>query len=178
MDIALPDRPLTGSHILLRTFRASDESALRSAADDELIQKYTFPRLDVTSGEKNVWVQTKLNAPADGTARLAIADLADTQLLGAISLHIEAPGVAQSGFWIVPEHRRHGYAADAVGLISEWAFASHSVLRMELFIDHNNLASQGVARSAHHVHEANVNYRISADVMRNVQVWSLERHAS
>ncbi|MFB9840004.1 GNAT family N-acetyltransferase [Actinoallomurus acaciae] len=56
-------------------------------------------------------------------------------------------GVAETGYWIGPADRRHGYVTEAVREVARYAFGL-GLHRLELFAATGNIASQRVAERA------------------------------
>ena len=50
------------------------------------------------------------------------------------------------GYWVAPEQRRRGAASRSVRLLTDWAFDTLGIVRVQLMADRRNDASQAVAR--------------------------------
>jgi RimJ/RimL family protein N-acetyltransferase len=50
------------------------------------------------------------------------------------------------GYWVAPEQRRRGAASGAVRHITQWAFTTLGLVRVQLMADQRNVPSQAVAR--------------------------------
>jgi RimJ/RimL family protein N-acetyltransferase len=89
----------------------------------------------------------------------AVVERATGRLVGSANLDLEPRAAdGEIGYWIAPDARGNGYAAEATGLLTTWAFAL-GVQRIRLLCDVRNGASlrtamaagfafEGVARSA------------------------------
>jgi [ribosomal protein S5]-alanine N-acetyltransferase len=76
---------------------------------------------------------------------LVIADAADDTYLGEILLFAHEHNCAEIAYVITSDARGRGIATEAVRLLTDWAFASLALARLQLKIDPNNIASIRVA---------------------------------
>ena len=58
------------------------------------------------------------------------------------------PGVAETGYWVIPRARGRGLAARAVRLVSGWALGDAGLARVQALVEPENEASQRVLRAA------------------------------
>ena len=146
-----PYRPveLRTERLLLRAFRDEDAPSLLAYARDPMVvawdQEHTPDleaavtrarnRVDWSSGELAAW---------------AITDLEDREVLGGIVLSdVDAVALsAEVGYGLMPESRGHGYTAEALRRVTEWAFTETGLSRIELRHAVGNAASCAVARAA------------------------------
>ena len=86
---------------------------------------------------------------------LAITGARSDELLGSITLSSveRVHGRAMVSFWIAPEARGQGVAAEALWLLAGWAFGSLGLARLELFIEPDNIASRRAAERCGFVRE-------------------------
>jgi RimJ/RimL family protein N-acetyltransferase len=149
-----PDPPLTDGVIRLREFRAGDAPAVARACADPVIARF-IPRMPVpyTIEDADAYVAHSVD---DQDVHLAISPADGDELLGAIGLTIiEADtAAADTGYWIVPEHRGKGVATGALRLFSRWAIPELGLARLQLQTLADNAASQTVARRAGFTREA------------------------
>lgn len=146
-----PYRPveLRTERLLLRAFRDDDATSLLAYAKDPMVvawdQEHTPDleaavtrarnRADWSTGELAAW---------------AIADLEDREVLGGIVLSdVDAVALsAEVGYGLMPEGRGHGYTAEALRRVSQWAFTETGLNRIELRHAVGNAASCAVAHAA------------------------------
>ena len=57
---------------------------------------------------------------------------------------IDANGISEIGYGILPEYQRKGYATEAVNAVVEWAFQSGNVVSVEAETEEDNVASKRV----------------------------------
>ncbi|WP_144121982.1 GNAT family N-acetyltransferase [Catellatospora sichuanensis] len=149
-----PREPLTidGGTVRLRPWRIRDADQLRAACDDPVTAHfmaampapYTMEhaRWWITEGSPENW-QT-------GGASWAVVDPVTDEVLGGAGLShlLEDRRQAEVGYWVAPWARRRGVATAAARAITDWAFGTLGMIRMELFTVPDNAASQRVALAA------------------------------
>lgn len=160
--------PLTSSRLLIRAFTASDLDAAVAVFDIGYSD-----RIDTTPeaiGKRQAWLDyiianeqqlATLDQPPYGER--AIVDTASQQVIGAIGFvpcvdqfglvgigHNDGYSQAEVGlFWtIIPTHRRQGYASEAARMMIDYAVGTLGLRRIIATTEHDNIASQGVMRSA------------------------------
>lgn len=172
---------LSDGVVTLRPWTRSDAGFLAQASADPDIQRYNG-ELDrqghpapppSTADAEAVIDEFEANWRAftqRGTApRVAFAttDARTGELAGCCGVDDWSKAdVAQIGYWIAPEARRHGFAGRAAVLLKEWLF-EQGAARVFLTIVAGNEGSVAVARRAGFVHEG---------TMRAHGVWQGERH--
>jgi ribosomal-protein-alanine N-acetyltransferase len=82
------------------------------------------------------------------TRAFAARDARSGELVGGCEIRLREHGIAELSYWVFPSNRGRGMACRAVRLACDYAFADLGVERVELYIEPDNLASRGVARSA------------------------------
>lgn len=82
------------------------------------------------------------------TRTFAVRKASTGLLVGGCQVRLKSSNLAQMSYWIFPLHRRRGFAARALRLGAAFAIEEMGVDRVELEIEPNNEASQGVARRA------------------------------
>jgi RimJ/RimL family protein N-acetyltransferase len=92
--------------------------------------------------------------------------------LGEVLIFLRTPEAAEAGtgeiaYVVAPAARGRGIASTALGLFSEWAFASLGLARLQLFIRPDNLASRRVAEKAGYTYEGTLR---SAKLIRGKRV--------
>ena len=68
--------------------------------------------------------------------------------VGAVFLEEGGAGIGNAGYWVLAEHRGHGYAARGLRLAARWALRSVGWERIQLWIEPDNEASLRVAQTA------------------------------
>ena len=140
---------LRTERLLLRRYRESDAEAILAHAQDPVVQQWN--PIEPTDLEA---ARTRAVAWADWShakaAVWAVADADDTRLLGGVTLHsLDAVNAgAEVGYALVAAARGHGYATEAVQAVTDWAFATLPVHRIELLHAVANTESCGVAERA------------------------------
>jgi RimJ/RimL family protein N-acetyltransferase len=92
--------------------------------------------------------------------------------LGEVLIFLRTPEAAEAGtgeiaYVVAPAARGRGIASTALGLFSEWAFASLGLARLQLFIRPDNLASRRVAEKTGYTYEGTLR---SAKLIRGKRV--------
>jgi RimJ/RimL family protein N-acetyltransferase len=145
--LAFPDPPLGDGRTRLRPWSAADISAIVSACQDPLTQRF-ITELPSPYGETDAreWLAAQEPTRLEGDGiDLAVVD-PEGRVLGAIGLRLSnKQRSAEVGYWLAPEARGQGHAARALRLLSGWLFSTLGVERLELTTDPENLASQRVA---------------------------------
>jgi RimJ/RimL family protein N-acetyltransferase len=133
-----PDLRLAANGVVLRVPDDGDASWIKEAHNEPDIARFI-----VETPPPRRWASST-------EAEFAIADAADAEPLGLVSLRIAErdPGLAAVGYWLRPEARGRGAATAAVQLIARWAFDELGVERLELTTAPENVASQSVAERA------------------------------
>ncbi|MCW2966976.1 MAG: N-acetyltransferase [Solirubrobacteraceae bacterium] len=137
---------LTDGVVALRHWREDDvEACVRGTNDPEVVRWTRVPENNTAA-----MAREHLFAEDEHEMRLAVADAATDELLGAVSLlRVDAENRrAELGYWVAAEHRGRGVAVRAVALMAAWAFAERGLARLELHIDLENAASRRVAEKA------------------------------
>lgn len=73
--------------------------------------------------------------------------------VGAIFLEYSDSGRGDIGYWVLSQHRGHGYATRGLRLAARWAVKALSWARVQLWIEPDNTPSLRVARAAGFVEE-------------------------
>jgi ribosomal-protein-alanine N-acetyltransferase len=138
---------LDGDRCRVRSFRFDDEVDLARAANDRRIwlnlrDRFPFP---YTREDARDWLAyCATQRPELG---FAIADLDSDRPVGGIGLELRGDVYARTaeiGYWLSPTHWGRGLATCAVSLVSDWAFASLDILRLEAGVFSWNPASAKV----------------------------------
>ena len=144
-----PQPTLTGAHVRLRAWRAEDVDAVFAACQDAEIQRWT--QVPVPYARENAEEFVGNIAPGtwdQGGGLFAVELREGGSLAGSIGLFPPHDGFAEAGYWTGPEHRGRGFTAEALGLLTTWAFEDAGLRRVELVVDPDNAGSRGVAERA------------------------------
>lgn len=140
---------LTGdSGLLLRPFRNADTGAVARAYQDPDVRFWNFRRID-DEADAARWIEHQREGwAAETVASWAIAN--KRTLLGRIALNnVKLTfGVAEVGYWMLPEARGRGAAGTALAMVTEWALHELGLHRINLYHSIANPASCRVAEKA------------------------------
>jgi RimJ/RimL family protein N-acetyltransferase len=139
---------LRGKRVILRPWRLEDVPAVTAACQDAEIARW-LALVPQPYGEADArfYIEQCL-ASADDRRPFAIDDASTGDLAGAIDLRISHLKTGHVGYWVAPQARGRGVAADALVTLSRWAFDSLGLGRMELVTDPENVPSQRAAEKA------------------------------
>ncbi len=140
---------LQGSLCRLRGLTLADAPALRRHADDPAVAINLFEGFPspYTLTEAERWCGTMHREPIFGHVwGIAVGG----EVIGCVSVRPDAGWMrcnAEVGYWIGQAHWRRGIASEALGLVSDWAWANlPEVTRLYAPIFARNNGSQAVAR--------------------------------
>lgn len=171
--ILYPDPPLTGETFVLRRFRARDFDDAVAAREDREATRWVNAIRFPAGGAMARFLEAQRRR---GTLlHFAIVDHADGGYLGEIILFLRSPQAAELdigeiAYVIAPAARGRGIAPEAVRLLSEWAFSTLGLARLQLSIAPENAPSVRVAEKAHYRYEGLLR---SLKVIRGERVDSL-----
>ena len=147
-ELSFPDPPLRFGGIVLRPWRESDVPAIVAAGSDPPVARFipTIPS-PYTEEDARRWLESQAPSRLAGHGlEMAIADVANDEVLGAIAAHVNTLRLSASvGYWLAPAARGHGYTTMAVRLLCGWLFETLDLGRIELTTDPENAPSQRVA---------------------------------
>ena len=142
---------LTDGVVLVDRFTDADVDALWAGEDDGYVRRSRLPgpftRRDIANQIRQWQDQWRLG----GTRRaLAVRETGSRRLVGGCVLEIRPDDdeIAELSYWVFPPYRRRAYATRSVELACRYAFDDLAVVRMELYIEPTNSASQRVATKA------------------------------
>lgn len=156
-ELPLPDPPLGSGALALRAWAATDVPAVVAACQDPLIARFaaTVPS-PYDEADARAWLASQDPARHAGSrVELAIVSVESDEPLGSIALSSVEPmhSRAMVSYWVVPEARGQGVAIEAVQLLAGWALGQLGLMRLEMFIEPENVASQRVAERCGFVRE-------------------------
>lgn len=138
--------------VFLRLPADSDVAWITEACADRELSRWTpaMPHPYSEDDARSFVEHAKARWEEGGGATFAIAEAANRDGLGVISLHLTAtdPGLAGIGYWLREEGRGRGAATAAVKLVAGWAFTALGVERLHLTTLPDNAPSQRVAERA------------------------------
>jgi RimJ/RimL family protein N-acetyltransferase len=151
-----PPEPLETGLVRLREWTDDDRDSLVAMANDETIRRWTRVPAPYTGRHADEWFAFTRGARAAGhQAAFAAVAPGDGELLGSIDLRIHPadPAIGELGYMVGPRARGRGVAAQAVELVTGWAFDSLGIERMEILVDPRNEPSVRVAEAAGYSYE-------------------------
>lgn len=140
---------LRSERLLLRATRETDAQALFDYAHDPVASIWDpedTPDLEAAK-ERARW---RADWSSGNIAVWTIADPGDSVILGGIQLFDVSAGSlhATTGYGLMPTARGHGYAAEALRMVCEWAFDTTTLNRIQLMHAIENQGSCAVATAA------------------------------
>jgi RimJ/RimL family protein N-acetyltransferase len=143
MGLRPPDPPLTDDIVSLRPLAVTDIATVEAALLDPKICRW-FDNRGVTAREVVERAVTRWQA--EEAAEFAVLDAGEC--VGSLWLTLGADGRATVGYWLLQAGRGKGLVAQALVLVSRWAFGELGVKRIGLLADPRNVASVRVAERA------------------------------
>jgi RimJ/RimL family protein N-acetyltransferase len=147
---SFPDPALTDGVVRVRRIDDGDVDALVTACRDPLIKRFTSAIPDpYREADARHWIAVhERNLEAE--VPLGVEEVATGAFAGTTGLHsaVWHHRRADVGYWTAPEARGRGLTARALTLVVEWAFAEFDLVRIGLYCDVENVASQRVAEAA------------------------------
>ena len=148
--------PLSDGVVSLRPWHLADAPAVTAACQDPEIPRWTRVPTPYTEADACEWLEDEPHRwHAGESAELAVVNAISGDLLGAVALlaiHWEDRR-ATIGYWVAAEARRRGVAHRAVWLLSDWAFQSLDLVRLQIIAEAENVASCRVAEASGFVPE-------------------------
>jgi RimJ/RimL family protein N-acetyltransferase len=146
-DLVPPDPPLAGAQVALRPFRSSDAAAIADACRDPDIPRFTMMPAGLTEDQARKWVERGVEWWPRGVARFAVTLPPSDGCAGQVGIQFDlAARRAEAFYWLDRRARGRGIAAEALGLVTEWAFRDHGIVRVQLVTHVDNERSQRVAQ--------------------------------
>ena len=136
--------------LVLRPFREDDVDPVLAACQSPDIARWIAAvSVPYTRADAVGWVTGEAPAMRREGTGLTVAIEADGRLVGSAGVHRigQHPMGPEIGYWIAPEARGNGYAAEAAHALAEWAIGL-GAHRVYLVADVLNTGSQAVARRA------------------------------
>jgi RimJ/RimL family protein N-acetyltransferase len=145
--VELDDVELSGERLLLRAWRPADADPVCEAMQDPDMHRFlALPRPYTREDALRFVSRTAVDPRRDGSAlECAVVERRSGRLVGSGALRLT--GDPEIGYWIAPDARGRGYAAEVTGVLSRWGFGL-GLRRVRLACDVRNLASARTALSA------------------------------
>jgi RimJ/RimL family protein N-acetyltransferase len=145
--VEIDDLELTGERLLLRRWRPADADRLYAIMQDPTMGQFLALPTPYSRDEARRWVgQLGDEGRREGTGLgCAVVEIVSGRLVGSAAIRLT--GDPEIGYWVAPDARGAGYAAEATRVLSAWGFAL-GLPRIQLMCDVGNLASARTALSA------------------------------
>ena len=144
-----PQPTQTGPRVRLRPWRADDVDAVFAACQDAEIQRWTQVPVPYVRGDAEEFVSSiAADTWARGGGLFAVEPRDGGPLMGSIGLFPPSDSYAEAGYWTALRGRRQGFTAEALRVLTAWAFDDLGLRRVELHVDPENAGSRGVAERA------------------------------
>jgi RimJ/RimL family protein N-acetyltransferase len=149
--VSPPDPALTDGRIRLQPLTQADLVDALAMCDDDDTKRFTYLPTDADEEWAEGWLRRYEEGWADGSrAGFSIRDGETDAFLGfAAIVWLDLQGEqGEIGYVVTPHARGRGSAAAAVKLLTQWAFETLGLKRLELRIDVDNPGSARVAERA------------------------------
>jgi ribosomal-protein-alanine N-acetyltransferase len=148
----------------LREWRKGDiESLVRHANNIKIWRNLhdAFPH-PYTRADAEIWIQQTSTVPT-GMIYAIVVDGDAVGGIGITPMKLEHRRTAAIGYWLSETHWGRGITTEALRAMTEIAFASFDLARLEAFVFEWNLASTRVLEKAGYTREARMKKRITKD---------------
>lgn len=140
---------LSDGVVTLRPWRDSDLDAAVEICQDAEIARWTRVPSPYGEADGRQFLEQAQRSFESGTEyAFAVVEAPNGALIGSISAKIVASGVAEVGYFVRGGRRRKGIGTRAVRLISRWALEDLGLVRLQITVLRDNVASQRLAESA------------------------------
>jgi RimJ/RimL family protein N-acetyltransferase len=166
---------IVAGRLQLRPFLPSDVAAVYAACQDPEIQRWTTVPVPYERHHAEEYVRDNtVEGWAAGTGRsYAVTDATTGALLGSVGL-VEYDGAertAELGYWVAPDARGQGVAAQASAALARWCFGALGVARLQWLAEVGNVASRRAAERAGFTVEGVLRDRIRARDGSRADAW-------
>ena len=119
------DPPLTDGVVTLRPWTADDVDVLVECLNEPEIARWID---QIPQPYTEADARAFLAGGSDAFARFAVTDANAGTVLGGVGVHrVDAPGVAEIGYWARAEARGRGLTSRAAALAARWAIGAPGV---------------------------------------------------
>lgn len=180
----LPDRlPTLGlGSVRLRKFDVRDVHLVVSAANDPLIPLITTVPTSGIESDAVAYIERQHARLVDGTGfSFAIAKAESDEAVGQIGLWLRdiEDGRATVGYWVGPDHRRHGYLTDALEALTTWGLGLDGVERLQLSVEPWNEGSWRAAERCGYMREGLLrSWQRVGSARKDMYMYSLVREST
>lgn len=158
-SISALEQPLEDGVIQLRHWEPVDAQLRVRAGHDPDVLRYTSVPAAPTEAEALAWILRQREDLAGGVAAyFAVTCLPSHVAVGSVGLvrFDWDNDRGEVGYWVERGSRARGLARRAMGLLTEWAFSTLALARLDLFTNVDNLASMKVAEAAGFLYEGHL----------------------
>ncbi|KAA1378449.1 GNAT family N-acetyltransferase [Aeromicrobium fastidiosum] len=162
--------------LVLRDFTRGDVALVQSASTTSIPDTTTVPS---TAGvaEALEYIERQQGRLSSGRSyAYCVARAGDDVAVGYVGLNLRNVdrGRASLGYWVGQDHRGHGYAAQALTGLAQWASCVLEIPRLELYVEPRNVASIRTAERAGFEREGLLrSWETVAGVRRDMWMYSL-----
>ena len=143
-----PQPTLTDGVVLLRPWRDEDIEIARAGHDEEIAQRFGFDDVVPTREQQAEAVARWRAGYADNRSTVNFLVEADGVPVGLVEVRTKEDGVGELSWVLYAGHRGQGYATRAVRLLVDYAFEQLGLLRVEAYVNTENVRSHRVATRA------------------------------
>ncbi|HYU31956.1 MAG TPA: GNAT family N-acetyltransferase [Thermoanaerobaculia bacterium] len=152
-------------HITLRPYRVEDAPALHEAVLSSVAEIRPFGswcHAGLTLDDLRAWIEAQVQAYENLSAFEHAIVAEGGALLGGCGLNQidDVNRRANLGYWVRSSATRRGVATEAIRQLVEWAFANTDLVRLEVLVAADNLASLRAAEKAGAVREGVLRSRL------------------
>lgn len=139
---------LAGPRLTLRPWQLTDAARVHEIMQDSAMDEFlALPRPYERQVAERFVAELGREGRAAGTGiDSAAVETATGRVVGSATLRLT--GDQDVGYWVAPDAQGHGYAAEAVRVLTDWAFAYGRLHRVQLRCDVRNVASAHTALAA------------------------------
>lgn len=135
-----------GQRVVLRPFRIADADDIAESCRDPDIPRFTLTPQAMTSDQAREWIERRLELWRNGLFSFTITISPKDRCVGQVGVHLEQRSRrAETFYWLDRRVRGHGFATEALDVVTRWSFEEFDVVRTHLITHLDNTASQGVA---------------------------------
>lgn len=149
--VRVPASP-AGPELVLGQWTDAHVDALVGIYGDPDLRRWTSVRVRDRDGAV-AWVAAQRDGWESGERMSFAVQDGDGQLVGCVVVKKPATA-AEVGYWTAADARGRGVATRSVDAVSEWAFATYGIDRLELRHQVDNVASCRVAEKAGYVYHS------------------------
>ena len=162
------------ARVSIRLLGEDDLAFLSEVVSDESTRRFTRIPEPPPAGFAQTWFGAYQAGRTDGTREAFVVVEGGTAVGLALAPSIDREAAtAELGYLVAAEARGRGVATTALRLLSEWAFEELGLIRLELRIGTENVASQTVARRAGYTLEGTLrSAHVKQGLREDTQIWS------